>query len=126
MTIVVVDLALFASGTISILREYNMIIETNRLTIQTASESEMRSIIEKQTDPEMIKAYSEMLQECLANPEKWNWYATWMIKKKDGTYIGDLCFKGKSDDGSVEIGYGIVEEYQGQGYATEAVESAVA
>lgn len=102
-----------------------MIIETNRLTIQNASESEMRSIIEKQTDPELIKAYSEMLQECLANPEKWNWYATWMIKKKDGTHIGDLCFKGQGDDGSVEIGYGIVEEYQGQGYATEAVESVV-
>ena len=37
-----------------------------------------------------------------------------------------MCFKGQGDDGSVEIGYGIVEEYQGQGYATEAVESAVA
>ena len=45
-----------------------MIIETNHLTIQTTSESEMRNIIEKRTDQELIKAYSEKPQECLANP----------------------------------------------------------
>ena len=102
-----------------------MVIETNRLTIHTASEDEMQSIIEKQTDNNLKIAYSEMLQEGLAHPENWDWYATWMIEKKDGTHVGDLCFKGLSSDGSVEIGYGITEENQGQGYATEAVESAV-
>ena len=35
--------------------------------------------------------------------------------------MGDLSFKGFNDDGSVEIGYGIDEAHQGQGYATEAV-----
>ena len=45
----------------------------------------------------------------------------WMIELLDGTHIGDLCFKGLEADGIVEIGYGILEEYQGQGYATEAV-----
>ncbi len=40
-----------------------MIIETNRLTIQTASESEMRSIIEKQTDPENKKS-QRVLEKC--------------------------------------------------------------
>ena len=39
--------------------------------------------------------------------------------------MGNLSFKGFNDDGSVEIGYGIDEAYQGQGYATEAVNAAV-
>ena len=47
-----------------------------------------------------------------------------MIEKTDGTHIGDLCFKGLREDGIAEIGYGILEAYQGQGYATEAVQAA--
>ena len=38
--------------------------------------------------------------------------------------IGDLCFKGLREDGITEIGYGILEEHRGQGYATEAVQAA--
>lgn len=102
-----------------------MIIETERLAIRTMSENEMHSLIEKQTDKELIKAYREMLQESLDHRDAWAWYATWAIEKKDGTYIGDLCFKGLNDDGSVEIGYGITEENQGKGYATEAVEAVI-
>lgn len=102
-----------------------MIIETERLAIRTMSEDEMHSLIEKQTDKELIKAYSEMLQESLDHRDAWVWYATWAIEKKDGTHIGDLCFKGLNNDGSVEIGYGITEENQGKGYATEAVEAVI-
>lgn len=103
-----------------------MIIETKRLAIHTMSEDEMRSLIEKQTDKELIKAYSEMLQESLDHPDAWEWYATWEIEQKDGIHVGDLCFKGLNNDGSVEIGYGIAEEHQGKGYATEAVEAVIA
>ena len=52
-------------------------------------------------------------------------YAIWMIELKDGTHIGELCFKGLSEDGTAEIGYGIAEDYQGCGYATEAVSALV-
>ncbi len=48
-----------------------------------------------------------------------------MIELKDGTHIGDLCFKGLSADGVSEIGYGILPQYQGKGYATEAVTAAL-
>ena len=65
-----------------------------------------------------------MLEGCLRHPDQWDWYAMWMIEKTDGTHIGDLCFKGLREDGIAEIGYGILEEYQGQGYATEAVQAA--
>ena len=103
-----------------------MFIETERLAIHTMSEDEMRGLLEKQTDEELIKAYREMLQESLDHRDAWDWYAAWAIEQKDGTHIGELCFKGLNDDGSVEIGYGITEENQGKGYATEAVEAVIA
>jgi len=37
-----------------------------------------------------------------------------------------LSFKGLNADGSVEIGYGISEENQGNGYAIEAVDAVTA
>ena len=102
-----------------------MTIETARLVIHTATREEMLKIIDSQTDDVLQKAYKEMLQGCLDHPEQWVWYAIWIIECNDGSHVGDLSFKGFNDDGSVEIGYGIDEAYQGQGYATEAVNAAV-
>ena len=84
----------------------------------------MRAMITSEQDAELKKAYSEMRDGCLQHPDQWDWYAIWMIEKTDGTHIGDLCFKGLREDGIAEIGYGILEEHQGQGYATEAVQAA--
>ena len=100
-------------------------LNTERLIIYTASRDEMLRCIEKQTDEILKTAYREMLQGCLDHPDQWKWYSIWMIELKDGTHAGDLSFKGLNADGSVEIGYGIKEEHQGQGYATEAVNAAV-
>jgi len=102
-----------------------MIIETNRLKIYAASQKQMEMTIASQADGDLKSAYTEMLDGCLLHPDKWDWYAMWMIELKDGTHIGDLCFKGLIADGSSEIGYGIEDEYQGKGYATEAVAALV-
>ena len=102
-----------------------MVIETKRLIITTASQDEMISFIKEQTDEILIKAYREMLQGCLDHPDHWDWYAIWFIRTKCGSHIGNLSFKGLNADGSVEIGYGISEIKQGNGYATEAVNAAV-
>ena len=64
-----------------------------------------------------------MLDGCLAHPEQWEWYAIWLIELRDGTRVGDLCFKGLREGGVAEIGYGILDEHQGHGYATEAVKA---
>ena len=96
-------------------------IETNRLKIYPASSNVMEKFIEMQTDEILKAAYTEMLEGCLKHPEQWKWYAIWMIELKDGTHIGELCFKGIDSNGSVEIGYGISEAYEGNGYGTEAV-----
>ena len=100
-------------------------IETKRLKIYPASREQMEAYIAAETDTELKKAYTEMLDGCLKHPDQWHWYAMWMIELRDGTHIGDLCFKGLGTNGTTEIGYGILEEYQGQGYATEAVDAAV-
>ena len=38
--------------------------------------------------------------------------------------LGNLCFKGLEENKNPEIGYGIYDEYQGRGYATEATKLA--
>ncbi|MBQ3386396.1 MAG: GNAT family N-acetyltransferase [Eggerthellaceae bacterium] len=97
-------------------------IETQRLRIYVASQCTMEHIIDAETDADLKAAYQEMLDGCLAHPADWEWYAIWLIELKDGTRVGDLCFKGPND-GVPEIGYGILDEHQGQGYATEAVKA---
>ena len=102
-----------------------MMMETARLKIHILSDEEMERFIRTQTDEELIKAYKEMLQGSVEHPEHRAWYAIWAIERPDGTPVGDLCFKGPPEKGAVEIGYGILAEQQGKGYATEAVGAAV-
>ena len=105
--------------------EIIMKIETKRLIVYPASREQMESFIASETDAELKKAYTEMLEGCLRDPDRYEWYAMWMIELRDGTHIGDLCFKGLGANGAAEIGYGILEEFRGQGNATEAVGAAV-
>lgn len=107
------------------MKDFSYIIKTERLKICLASDDEMRSLIENETDQGLKAAYTEMLDLSIKYPENRKWYAVWFIKLNNGTRIGDLCFKGLSQDGKVEIGYGLLPEYFGNGYATEAVLAAV-
>lgn len=96
-------------------------METERLIIRVSARGEMESFIGLQTDEILKAAFSEMLDGCLKHPDEREWYALWMAELKDGTHVGELCFRGIDDNGTAEIGYGISEEYRGRGYATEAV-----
>ena len=100
-------------------------IETNRLKIYPASKEQMEAFIAAQSVDVLKAAYTEMLNGCLAHPDQWEWYAIWMIELKDGAHIGELCFKGITEEGTAEIGYGIAENYRGCGYATESVSALV-
>ena len=71
-------------------------LETRRLKIYVASQDIMEQFIETQTIDVLKAAYTEMLNGCLRHPDQWEWYAIWMIERKDGTHIGELCFKGLS------------------------------
>ena len=76
-------------------------VETNRMNIYPLSLDRMDEVIKNEPDEEMKKAYGEM--------------------KEGNIPVGDLCFKGLEENGSVEIGYGIKPEFEGQGLTTEAV-----
>jgi RimJ/RimL family protein N-acetyltransferase len=56
-----------------------------------------------------------------------NWYVLLPgVQVSRPTCIGLAGFKGEpAADGSVEIGYSLLEEFQGRGYATEAVRGLV-
>ncbi|MDO5846774.1 MAG: GNAT family N-acetyltransferase [Methanocorpusculum sp.] len=97
------------------------LVKTDRLKIRTATNAEMRILIENETDDALKAAYGEMLELSLENPCRRQWYAAWFIESAEGEHIGELCFKGLNADGGVEIGYGISPEHQGCGYASEAV-----
>ena len=100
------------------------IVTTARLTVTPMSDSELAALIEanRLPVPELAAAYTEMLDGCVKNPDKRLWYTSWKFCLRDsGAYIGDAGFKGPGDNGAVEIGYGVNDEYAGQGYATEGV-----
>lgn len=98
---------------------------TERLFLIPLQPDGMRTLIARTTDLELIDAYNEMLTLSLQHPEHWLWYTAWgMYQNDSGDFVGDLCFKGLPENGQPEIGYGVLKECEGQGYATEAVRAA--
>lgn len=64
-----------------------------------------------------------VLDELKANPEMEEWTYL-VVLKENQTIIGELSAQGNpGKTGIAEIGYGIVDEYSGNGYATEASQS---
>ena len=101
-------------------------LKTKRLCISPMTDEELRQLAEETTDQELRQAYEEMLEGSLNNREFRLWYTAWKIcLKGNGQIIGTEGFKGPADTYSVEIGYGIDKEYEGNGYATEAVKALI-
>jgi len=98
-------------------------IITDRLILYPLSDSEIEEVIAAEPDEGMKQAYSEMLAGCRQHPKQRIWHSVWNMQLKDNATItvGDLSFKGLNSNGMVEIGYGIKQEYEGQGLMTEAV-----
>ncbi|MDN4491926.1 GNAT family N-acetyltransferase [Ureibacillus aquaedulcis] len=65
---------------------------------------------------------SNHLENLIKEPSLLYWGCWFVVRKSDDQVLGDIGFKGKPDEnGTVEVGYGFLEEYWGKGYATEAV-----
>ena len=100
----------------------DIIIQTKRLFIMPRSFDELKETCDKEELEEMKQAYTEMLETMKKLKGREEWGSEWKITLKNGEVIGGICFKGEPDkQGIVEIGYGIDEIYQNNGYATEAV-----
>ncbi|NIM49311.1 MAG: GNAT family N-acetyltransferase [Gemmatimonadales bacterium] len=68
------------------------------------------------------------LEEAPDQAGGWTWY---LVLRHDATgarvLVGATGFKGKpTSDGMVELGYSVLKEAQGRGYATEAVKGLLA
>ncbi len=102
-------------------------IVTERLRIYPISIEQLKDVIENEKNNVLKIAYKEMLEGCLESPQKYLWYTLWFMELKDsaGEIVGNLSFKGITEDGIVEIGYGIKDGYEKKGYTTEAVRAIV-
>lgn len=105
------------------MKNKNIQLKTKNLYLIPKTLQELEAALENETDPEMEKAYRDMIQGMEANSKDWLWYTEWTILlKRDKTPIGGVGFKGSvNEKGEVEIGYGINEKYRQKGYGFEAV-----
>lgn len=70
-----------------------------------------------------VEYYLENLQK---DNKQYGWGVWFVELKEDHTIIGDIGFKGKpTEEGIVEIGYGISPAAQNKGYATESVDALI-
>lgn len=103
-----------------------MKVETKRMLLQPMSDSEIEEMMAEMHSDDLRAAYGEMLAGCRREPENRIWYAPWkMTLKNSREYMGDVGFKGPAKDRTVEIGYGILPSYEGNGYMTEAVQGMI-
>ncbi len=67
------------------------------------------------------------IKDELKNKDEVSGFYVWMIiKNEDRTIIGDAGFKGSPDEqGTIDIGFGLVEDEQCKGYGTEAAKALI-
>ena len=103
-----------------------MKVETKRMLLQPMSDNEIEEMMAEMHSDDLRAAYGEMLAGCRREPENRIWYAPWkMTLKNSREYMGDVGFKGPAKNRAVEIGYGILPSYEGNGYMTEAVQGMI-
>lgn len=73
-------------------------MKTKRLELRPLNDRELGMLLNRQTEPELIKAYGEMLLGCRSKPDARLWYTAWAATLPDGTEVGDICFKGPPNE----------------------------
>lgn len=115
-----------------------MLIKTPRLDILPLTWRELEylttniSIFEKNTayfydgeemTDELTSIFSSSINKIKSNPKLAEYHTFWMIiLRKTNTVIGSICFKGElKEDMSLEIGYGLGQNYRNHGYMSETI-----
>ena len=97
---------------------------TERLFLIPLQPDGMRALLARTTDPELIQPYTDMLDLSSPTPSSGSGTPHGALPERFRRLGSDLCFKGLPENGQPEIGYGLLPEYEHQGYATEAVRAA--
>lgn len=114
-------------------------VETERLVIKPLNHCQLIKYIENDDSlekelgfgksnriisPELKEALEMAILPFVAeNESDYLFFTLWtVILKSENRMVGDLCFKGLPDDnGKIEIGYGVYDEFRGKGFMNEAV-----
>ena len=95
---------------------------------QDAFSQLLGAMVPENWPPELLAdALLFFLEQLERHPEMSGWLSWyWILREKERILVGCGGFKGlPRPDGSVEIGYSLLPQYQGNGYASEAVRGLV-
>ncbi|HMP83702.1 MAG TPA: GNAT family N-acetyltransferase [Verrucomicrobiota bacterium] len=100
-------------------------IQTKSLKLVPQTLEEVHAMIEAMTPAEKAELSADWLARLHASTSADPWTHGFSLVLRDGDIVvGKGGFKGPpTADGVVEIAYGVVPEFQGRGYATEAAEA---
>lgn len=102
---------------------FNMDIKTERLHIIPCTHENYIEYVNQYTMGPHIEMHLEELKK---DPHQLGWGSWFVINNETKQVIGDVGFKGMpTEHNTVEIGYGIIEEAQNRGFATEAVKGII-
>ena len=76
--------------------------------------------------PYMTDPLPEVRERLRARPEEAPWWNWLMVERETERAVGSVAFGGPPDEsGAVLIGYAMYEQFEGHGYATEAVRAMI-
>jgi len=102
-------------------------IETRSLTLVLESPQDVRARLARMSPSEKAELSSDWLAlvDAVSVADPWI-HGFALVQRVDNAVVGSCGFKGPpTPNGVVEIAYGVVPEYQGKGYATEAAQALV-
>lgn len=77
--------------------------------------------------PYMADALPVVRDRLRERPEETHWWNWLVVERQTNEAVGSVAFGGPvSAEGAVLVGYAIYTEYEGRGYATEAVKAMIA
>jgi ribosomal-protein-alanine N-acetyltransferase len=99
-------------------------METKRCKLVLKTKSETLAMVDAMSPEDRAEVSDAWLAQLHASDESDPWtHGFSLVERNKGIEVGVCAFKGPpAPDGMVEIAYGIEPAYQGQGFATEAVE----
>ena len=105
-----------------------MTLQTKRLTLVLSSTEDVLQQIEQMSAEDRAQVSPVWLARIQTATESSPWTHGFIaVLREGGAQIGGAAFKGPpSEEGVVEIAYGIAPEHQGRGYATEAADALTA